>query len=233
LALTVGVVAITIVGTVVGVLAYLVRTKTGLVTGDESAATWAAAHATPASTQALRVITQLGSSVVVITLAVLVAVLDYRRSRSLVVLSFLALVGIGQAVIVDLIKFGVDRARPEMASVAFGPGALFSGASFPSGHSAAAAAYYASFALVAARGRQARTRACLDGVAVGIAVAVASSRVLLRVHWLSDVVAGLAIGWGWFVLCAIAFGGRMLLFGAPLEAADHVPRPSDVLDPHG
>src|SRR5205823_2455949 len=77
LALTVGVVCITIVGTVVGVLAYLVRTKTSLVTGDERAATWAAAHATPASAHALRVITQLGSSVVVITLAVLVAVLDY------------------------------------------------------------------------------------------------------------------------------------------------------------
>ena len=86
----------------------------------------------------------------------------------------------------------------------------------------------------AARGRPSRTRASMDGVAVGIAVAVASSRVLLRVHWLSDVVAGLAIGWGWFVLCAIAFGGRMLLFGAPLEVAAEVPgAKSDVLDPHG
>jgi undecaprenyl-diphosphatase len=219
LALTVGVGSLAVVGTVVGVLAYLVRTKTGLVTGDGSVARWAAVHATPASTRTLRLITQLGSTVTVITLAILVAALDYRRSRSLVALFFLALAGLGQAVIVDLIKFGVDRARPGVTSVAFGPGALFSGASFPSGHSAAAACYYASFALLLARGRSASTRAIMDGIAVAVAVAVASSRVMLRAHWLSDVVAGLAIGWGWFVLCAIAFGGRTLRFGAPVEEA--------------
>ena len=32
------------------------------------------------------------------------------------------------------------------------------------------------------------------------------TRVLLDVHWLSDVVAGLALGWAWFAFCSIAFG---------------------------
>jgi membrane-associated phospholipid phosphatase len=41
--------------------------------------------------------------------------------------------------------------------------------------------------------------------------------VLLGVHWVTDVAAGLALGWSWFALCAIAFGGRLLHFGAPLE----------------
>ena len=31
--------------------------------------------------------------------------------------------------------------------------------------------------------------------------------------------AGLALGWAWFAVCAIAFGGRLLRFGAPAEAA--------------
>ena len=62
-------------------------------------------------------------------------------------------------------------------------------------------------------------RALLAGGAVGIAVAVAASRVLLDVHWLSDVIAGLALGWAWFALCAIAFGGRLLHFGEPVERA--------------
>ena len=43
------------------------------------------------------------------------------------------------------------------------------------------------------------------------AVVVAASRALLGVHWLTDVIAGLALGWGWFLLCALAFGGRELL----------------------
>jgi hypothetical protein len=34
------------------------------------------------------------------------------------------------------------------------------------------------------------------------------------------VLAGLAIGWAWFALCSIAFGGRMLRFGAPVVVAE-------------
>jgi len=43
------------------------------------------------------------------------------------------------------------------------------------------------------------------------------------VHWLSDVVAGLALGWAWFAVCAIAFGGRLLRFGATAEALEREP----------
>ena len=53
-------------------------------------------------------------------------------------------------------------------------------------------------------------------------MAVASTRVLLDVHWLSDVTAGLALGWAWFAVCAIAFGGRFLRFGAAVEVAEDV-----------
>jgi undecaprenyl-diphosphatase len=63
---------------------------------------------------------------------------------------------------------------------------------------------------------------------VGIAVAVATSRVLLDVHWVSDVIAGLALGWAWFCVCAIAFGGRILRFGAAAETAA---RAADAAEP--
>ena len=42
---------------------------------------------------------------------------------------------------------------------------------------------------------------------------------LLDVHWLSDVIAGLALGWAWFAVCSVAFGGRILRFGAAVERA--------------
>jgi membrane-associated phospholipid phosphatase len=52
--------------------------------------------------------------------------------------------------------------------------------------------------------------------------------VLLGVHWFSDALAGLAIGWSWFGICAVAFGGRLLRFGAPAKVAltppSHPPR---------
>ena len=62
-------------------------------------------------------------------------------------------------------------------------------------------------------------RALLAGGAVTIAVAVACSRVMLGLHWMSDVIAGLAFGWAWFGICAIAFGGRFLVLGAPVQQA--------------
>ncbi|HTI33975.1 MAG TPA: phosphatase PAP2 family protein, partial [Miltoncostaea sp.] len=119
---------------------------------------------------------------------------------------------VGDKLLTTGVKDLADRARPTLEPVAktLGP-------SFPSGHSSTAAAFFAAAALVLGLGRSPRARAVLAGVAVGLAVAVAASRVLLAVHWLTDVVAGLALGWAWFAICAVAFGGRLLRFGATAE----------------
>lgn len=76
---------------------------------------------------------------------------------------------------------------------------------------------YAAAALVLARRRSPRARALLAGGAVTIAVAVACSGVLLGLHWMSDVIAGLASGLAWFGIRAIAFGGRFLVLGAAVQ----------------
>ena len=78
-----------------------------------------------------------------------------------------------------------------------------------------------------AGGARRPARAVLAGLAAGIAVAVAASRVLLDVHWLSDVIAGLALGWAWFAVCGIAFGGRILRFGAGAQVAAQYSPPPD------
>ena len=134
------------------------------------------------------------------------------RSRRVSPILFVALVLGGNCAIVNLIKVLVDRARPTVAVHRLQRPIV------PSGHSAGAAACYGTVALLLSLRWSPRNRAAAYGAAVAVAVAVACSRVLLGVHWVSDVVAGLAIGWSWLALCSVAFGGRRLRFGAPAQA---------------
>ena len=83
----------------------------------------------------------------------------------------------------------VQRARPSLD-----PLSSFSGFSFPSGHSTAAAATYLALAIVVVALRPTWRRPVLVAGAVTIAFLVAASRTLLGVHWFSDVVGGL-VAW--------------------------------------
>jgi undecaprenyl-diphosphatase len=114
----------------------------------------------------------------------------------------------------------VERSRPALVSEA-----AHLGPSFPSGHSSTAAAFYAAAALVLGRRLAPGGRRLLATAAVGVAVAVAASRVLLDLHWLSDVVGGLALGWGWFAVCAVVFGGRLLRPTAAVDSASAAAAP--------
>lgn len=76
----------------------------------------------------------------------------------------------------------------------------------------------------AARAWRSRSSRIVLGFATGaVAAAVAATRVLLGAHWFTDVLAGTALGWGWFALCSIAYRGRTLRFGRVAAAADLAP----------
>jgi membrane-associated phospholipid phosphatase len=199
---------------VFGVLIYQVRSGSGIVSVDRSIARWADAHATTFSKDVLQVITNLGVGWVVAGVGIVMALVAVRFLHTRNAPLFLLIVIGGQSLVTQLVKLGVDRTRPVLG-IAAGLND-----SFPSGHSASAAATYAACALLLGRGRSPAVRAVLTGSAVAIATAVAASRVLLGLHWFSDVVAGLALGWGWFAIVALAFGGRLVRFGAPVEAAE-------------
>jgi membrane-associated phospholipid phosphatase len=225
LALTVAMVVAIGGGVLFGALAYLTRTNSDLTGIDNSVAKWGNNHASAWSMHALNDVTQLGGIYAIIVLCLVLAVAETIRERSVWVIPFIVAVMGGEEILTATVKQLADRLRPT-----FNPAAATLGPSFPSGHSATAAAFYATAALLLGRWRGRPARAALTGVAVGIAVAVAASRVLLDVHWLSDVIAGLALGWGWFAVCAIAFGGRILRFGVAAEAAARVADQTEVAE---
>jgi len=218
LALSVALVTLIVGGVILGALAFVLRGDPDAIGLDTSAARWGAEHATPFTTSVLQHLTNVGQPRSIIALAVALGIVETIRTRSRWIIPFLLVVVAGNGFITTTIKHVADRVRPS-----FNPDAAALGPSFPSGHSSWSAAFFAAAALVLARHASRRARVVLAGVAAGLAVAIAATRVLLDVHWLSDVVAGLALGWAWFAVCSIAFGGRLLRFGATAEALEREP----------
>ncbi|HEX6677200.1 MAG TPA: phosphatase PAP2 family protein [Actinomycetes bacterium] len=216
LALTVALAVIFLAGVGFGLLAVMVTSRTGLYHYDAGVAAWGSRHATPPAVRTFQVITQLGSTIVVVTEATLLGLGDVWRRRTWSGAAFLLTVVLGQNLLSNGVKLLVRRDRPPILPPLH-PG---TGYSYPSGHTTAAAATYAAMALLLGRGRRWPVRVWLAVAAAAVTVTIGLSRVLLGVHWLTDVLGGAMLGLGWFTVCAAAFGGRLLRFGAPVEQAE-------------
>ena len=203
---------------VLGVLLVLIDDNSTVRDVDRRVSEWGSTHAGSKAVDVVEVVTNFGTTWVVFLVLAIVAVVDYMRRRNREVFWFMAAVGLGQNLINNLIKVIVRRERPAVLQLM-----EVHGFSFPSGHTAAAAACWSAVALVLGRDRPRAVRAVLAGGAALIAIVVATSRALLGVHWVSDVVAGLALGWGWFLLVAVVFGGRKQRLGDPVSDTKQEP----------
>lgn len=143
--------------------------------------------------EAVRDLTALGSFTVLGLAVVATTSFLLAQGRAVLSLSFLAS-ALGAAAFSTLLKHLVDRARPDAAEAL---AATFT-RSFPSGHALLSAAILLTiggFLTLTVKQRAARRTIWL--VAGLSAVLVGLSRLMLGVHWPSDVLAGWCFGLGW------------------------------------
>ena len=206
---------------VLGLLLALIDNNRTVQDVDRRVSEWGSTHAGSKAVDVVELVTNFGTTWVVFLVLAVVATADFIRRRNYEVFLFVAVVGLGQNLLNNLLKIVVRRDRPAVLQLMD-----VHGFSFPSGHTAAAAACWSAVALVLGRDRPRAVRAVLAAGAALIAVVVATSRALLGVHWVSDVVAGLALGWGWFLLVAVVFGGRTQRLGDPVSDTKHEQHPT-------
>jgi len=157
----------------------------------------ALARAVPAGTvQAAALLTRLGDPVTLGVLGAAVGAALLLRRRVGLMLGWALAMG-GNGVLNPALKQQFARMRP--LNVADGVSA--SGFSFPSGHSSGTVVAFGMLAYLGLRLLPKRWHLPVLLVAVVLAFNVGMSRIILGVHYVSDVVAGFASGTAWLAVC--------------------------------
>jgi membrane-associated phospholipid phosphatase len=182
---------------------------------DRAALSWSRSHRTPVL-GAVRALTWLGTTWVLAPLLLLAGLPLALRDRRW----WLGLVGPALLFAGQLTRYlmttMVGRPRPPVAVWA----TTASGMSFPSGHATNAAFGCGLVILLTRPALRSRTlRRVVGAAAVVATVTVGATRVLLGVHWTSDVIAG----WALAVIMLVVAAGALKRVQANLPAAPPKP----------
>jgi undecaprenyl-diphosphatase len=143
-------------------------------------------------------LTSFGASWFVYPAALLAAIALARRGGAAGALALptgVVAAGVSQS----LLKLAVSRPRPDLIA----PLVAETTFSYPSGHAAMSAAFFGGLAAAVFRRTESRgARAAAVACAALATGAVALTRVILGVHWASDVAAGILIGLFWVAVLA-------------------------------
>ena len=146
----------------------------------------------PALVPAARMVTLLGDWPVLLPLTAAASLILFFAASPRRAILFLAIVLSGR-LLVEVQKIELARQRPDIA----GRLAHVTSLSFPSAHAAYSMITWLAFALLLAPPAR---RSAAVAVAVALAVTVGLTRLVLHVHWPSDVIGGWAFGAGWTLL---------------------------------
>lgn len=119
-------------------------------------------------------------------------------------LSFVIAIGT-TAALTDILKYAFMRSRPSNALLDL-PGSLAFDPSFPSKHAALAAAFFVVLAyFITRKVRNSTVRVAVLFLCSSTALIIGASRIVLNVHWVSDVLVG------WLLGVAVAAGAIFLV----------------------
>ena len=171
-----------------------------LVLLDEKVLTEVSRHS-GAAMMALGRALSLPGHVLIVGLMTLAAVVGFGLKRQLREAATVLIAVVGSLVTAETSKTLVDRPRPNL-----GLDTAVTGSSFPSTTTVLAAAVFGIYAArVVPEIAPAGTRRVLVVVCLFVPLAVAASRVMVSEHYVTDVVAGLAIGAFWVLVSLAAF----------------------------
>ena len=207
-------ITVTVAALVFVILLLAVRLQwTPLESADHGAATsinnLIAGNATLVSV--VKAVTFLGSNGVLWTvIAAATVILAIRRRWRLA--AYLLVTGAGALTLDPILKSLVGRLRPVVAH----PIAHGTGDSFPSGHSLGSIVCYGAILLVFLPAARGRWRTAFVTVIITLIALIGISRILLGVHYLSDVVGAWAVGITWLGVTAFAFELTRSAAGQPV-----------------
>jgi len=147
----------------------------------------------PALVTIARIFTFLGEPTVLVGAGFLVAAWLWRRKRLHLALALLLVILVGRG-LSEVQKYWIARARPTLEPHLV----VVKTSSFPSGHAASSMIFYLTLALALTAGT--RWQRLAAALAIALSFLIGVSRVMLGVHWPSDVVGGWTFGMLWVLL---------------------------------
>lgn len=167
-----------------------------------------AREAAPILSELSRLVTRLGGAAVTLPAGLVALLLLLVRKKWKLGL-LLSVTVLGERLLVDLLKGALGRPRP------LGGEYLVESMAFPSGHAANSMTVYLAIALLALPRRHRRAGAV---AAIALSLVIGVTRIILGVHWTSDVVGGWALAIA-SVMLALSWWERSAL---PVEAKHEV-----------
>jgi membrane-associated phospholipid phosphatase len=166
-----------------------------LVAFDQRVTAWVAATLGESALKVLAAISELAAPDVLTALGVLVALGLAFTGHRLLAVAWCATV-LGSGFVSTLFKQVFERPRP-VHEHGF---AIETSWSFPSGHASGSLVFYGMLAYIAMVRLPPRWHLPVALGALMLILAIGATRVLLQVHYVSDVAAGYAIGMAWLAL---------------------------------